>query len=281
MLFPIGDDNYNRRATPIVTWMLIGINVLVYVFLQGMTGENAFTYAYSVVPYEITHNVDLVGDFRIGNGLVRLFNGPTPIWLTILSAMFMHGGLSHIGGNMLYLWIFGDNVEDNMGRVRFLIFYLLCGILASVAHILAAPNSRVPSLGASGAIAGVLVVLSVDFFDHLKIDDPVGAISVHGVCGSFGVLSVGIFADGTANFGGSWNGVAGNVKGAIFGDWGQLFAQLIGVATLIVWSFGVSFIFFKILHKVMGMRVSEQVELDGLDLDETGIMGYPSFPTVE
>lgn len=132
-----------------------------------------------------------------------------------------------------------------------------------------------------GAIAGVLVVLSVDFFDHLKIDDPVGAISVHGVCGSFGVLSVGIFADGTANFGGSWNGVAGNVKGAIFGDWGQLFAQLIGVATLIVWSFGVSFIFFKILHKVMGMRVSEQVELDGLDLDETGIMGYPSFPTVE
>jgi membrane associated rhomboid family serine protease len=156
MLFPIGDDNSQRRTTPIVTWVLIAINVLVYIFLQGATGANAFTFAYSVVPYEITNNVDLVGDFRIGGGLVRLFHGPTPIWLTIFSAMFMHGGLSHIGGNMLYLWIFGDNVEDNMGRVRFLIFYVLCGILASAAHILVAPNSRIPSLGASGAIAGVL-----------------------------------------------------------------------------------------------------------------------------
>ncbi len=77
--------------------------------------------------------------------------------------MFMHGGLSHIGGNMLYLWIFGDNVEDNMGKVRFLIFYLLCGFLASAAHILVAPNSRVPSLGASGAIAGVLGAYLVMF----------------------------------------------------------------------------------------------------------------------
>jgi membrane associated rhomboid family serine protease len=146
MLFPIGDDNDQRRALPVVTWSLIALNVLVYVLFQGLTGENAFTYAYSVVPYEITHNVDLVGDFRVGNGLVKLFPGPTPIWLTILSAMFMHGGLSHIGGNMLY----------NMGRWRFLIFYLLCGILASAAHILVGPNSRIPSLGASGAIAGVL-----------------------------------------------------------------------------------------------------------------------------
>lgn len=163
MLFPIGDDNTDRRATPIVTWALIGLNVLVYFLLQGGTGENVFTYAYSVVPYEITHNVDLVGDFRIGNGLVQLYQGPRLLWLTILSAMFMHGGLSHIGGNMLYLWIFGDNVEDNMGRVRFLIFYLLCGILASAAHILVAPNSRVPSLGASGAIAGVLGAYLVMF----------------------------------------------------------------------------------------------------------------------
>ncbi len=163
MLFPLGDDNRNRRTAPIVTWALIGINVLVYIFFQGGTGENPFTYAYSVVPYEITNNIDLVGDFRIGNGVVRLFNGPSPIWLTLLSAMFMHGGLSHIGGNMLYLWIFGDNVEDNMGKVRFLIFYLLCGLLASAAHILVGPNSRVPSLGASGAIAGVLGAYLVMF----------------------------------------------------------------------------------------------------------------------
>jgi len=156
MLFPIGDDNTQRRSVPIVTWTLIGINALVYFLLQGGTGENAFTYAYSVVPYEITNNVDLIGNQRIGNATVPLFAGPTPIYLTILSAMFMHGGLSHIGGNMLYLWIFGDNVEDNMGKVKFLIFYLLCGILASAAHILVGPNSRIPSLGASGAIAGVL-----------------------------------------------------------------------------------------------------------------------------
>jgi membrane associated rhomboid family serine protease len=156
MLFPIGDDNTQRRSVPIVTWILIGINVLVYFLLQGGTGENPFTYAYSVVPYEITNNVDLEGTVRIGNSGLQLFRGPSPIYLTLLSAMFMHGGLSHIGGNMLYLWIFGDNVEDNMGRVKFLIFYLLCGFLASAAHILVGPQSKVPSLGASGAIAGVL-----------------------------------------------------------------------------------------------------------------------------
>ncbi len=156
MLFPIGDDNTHRRSTPIVTWALMGLNVLVYVLLQGGTGENAFTYGYSVVPYEIMNNTDLIGNQRIGNATVPLFAGPTPIYLTLLSSMFMHGGLSHIGGNMLYLWIFGDNVEDNMGKIRFLIFYLLCGFLASAAHILVGPNSRVPSLGASGAIAGVL-----------------------------------------------------------------------------------------------------------------------------
>lgn len=156
MLFPLGDDNSDRRALPVVTWTLIALNILVYFLLQGGSGENAFTYGYSVVPYEITHNTDLVGTFRIGRNALKLFQGPSPVWLTIFWAMFMHGGLSHLFGNMLYLWIFGDNVEDNMGRVKFLIFYLLCGILASAAHILTGPNSTVPSLGASGAIAGVL-----------------------------------------------------------------------------------------------------------------------------
>ena len=210
MLFPIGDDNTARRSTPIVTWVLIGINVLVYVLFQGASGDNPFTYAYSVVPYEITHNVDLVGDFRIGNGLVRLFNGPSPIWLTILSAMFMHGGLSHIGGNMLYLWIFGDNVEDNMGKVKFLIFYLLSGILASAAHILVAPSSRVPSLGASGAIAGVLGAYLV-MFPHNSVRViafyqiiPLPAIIVVGLWGvlqfinGFGALGQGGASGGVA-----------------------------------------------------------------------------------
>lgn len=168
MLFPIGDDNTGRRSMPIVTWALIGINVLVYFLLQGGTGENQFTYGYSVVPYEIMNNTDLIGNQRIGNATVPLFAGPTPIYLTLLSSMFMHGGLSHIGGNMLYLWIFGDNVEDNMGKVKFLIFYLLCGLLASAAHILVGPNSRVPSLGASGAIAGVLGAYLI-MFPHNSI----------------------------------------------------------------------------------------------------------------
>ncbi len=87
---------------------------------------------------------------------LRLANSPSPIYLTLLSAMFMHGGLLHLGGNMLYLWIFGDNVEDRMGHLKYLIFYLLCGFLASATHIFFGPNSVIPSLGASGAIAGVL-----------------------------------------------------------------------------------------------------------------------------
>ena len=128
-----------------------------------------------------------------------------------------------------------------------------------------------------GAIAGVLVCAAVAFFDKLRIDDPVGAISVHGVCGLFGVLCVGIFADGTAFYGGSWNGVSGSVKGLLYGDWSQFGAQVVGCLTLLVWAFGGSLVFFKILDMVMGMRVSPEVEQEGLDLDETGVLAYPYF----
>jgi ammonium transporter, Amt family len=128
-----------------------------------------------------------------------------------------------------------------------------------------------------GAIAGVLVCAAVAFFDKLRIDDPVGAISVHGVCGLFGVLCVGIFADGTAFYGGSWNGVSGSVKGLLYGDWSQFGAQVVGCVTLLVWAFGGSLVFFKILDKIMGMRVSPEVEIEGLDLAETGVLAYPNF----
>jgi Amt family ammonium transporter len=128
-----------------------------------------------------------------------------------------------------------------------------------------------------GAIAGVLVCLSVEFLDKIRIDDPVGAISVHGTCGLFGVLCVGIFADGTAFYGGSWNGVDGSVKGLLYGDVGQFVAQLIGCLTLLVWAFGFSYVFFKILDMLMGMRVDPEVEVEGLDLDETGVLAYPGF----
>ncbi len=128
-----------------------------------------------------------------------------------------------------------------------------------------------------GAIAGVLVCLSVEFMDKLHIDDPVGAISVHGTCGLWGVLSVGIFADGTAFYGGSWNGVDGAVKGLLYGDVGQFFAQVIGCITLLVWALGFAFLFFKITDKIVPMRVSPEVEIEGLDIDETGVLAYPGF----
>jgi membrane associated rhomboid family serine protease len=159
MLLPIGDDNQQRRTTPFVVYIIIAINVVVFLVFQQATGTEAgaeFTYAYSVVPYEITNNVDLVAPVRVPGGDIPQFPGPAPIWLTILTSMFMHGGWMHIIGNMLYLWIFGDNIEDNFGHGKFLIFYLVCGVVASFAHIFVDPNSVVPSLGASGAIAGVL-----------------------------------------------------------------------------------------------------------------------------
>ncbi|NOT64047.1 MAG: rhomboid family intramembrane serine protease [Acidobacteria bacterium] len=155
MLMPLGDDNSDRTITPYVTYALVGINILVFVLLQQL-GNNPFTYAWSYVPREITTGQDLIGAFNIGGGQVRLFDSPSPVYLTLLSAMFMHGDIAHIGGNMLYLWIFGDNVEDRMGHAKFLMFYLLTGLLASIAQIAVGPNSIIPNLGASGAIAGVL-----------------------------------------------------------------------------------------------------------------------------
>jgi membrane associated rhomboid family serine protease len=150
--FPIGDDNTQRRITPYVNYTLIAINVLV--FLYQITNDK-FTLGYSVVPAEITQGRDIVGPVRGVKGL-ELAQSPSPIYLTLLSSMFMHGGWLHLGGNMLYLWIFGDNVEDRMGHLKYLFFYLLCGFLASATHIFFGPNSLIPSLGASGAIAGVL-----------------------------------------------------------------------------------------------------------------------------
>jgi membrane associated rhomboid family serine protease len=168
MLFPIGDDNSDRSSTPIVNYILIAINVLVFVFFQGMGANDSFTYAFSTVPREIVTGQDQVtaprtiedpvsGDKFQAPGLQ-----PTPftVYITLLTSMFMHGGWAHLFGNMLFLWIFGDNLENVMGRGRYLIFYLLCGIIASLAHVFTTVafngNQLVPSLGASGAISGVL-----------------------------------------------------------------------------------------------------------------------------
>jgi ammonium transporter, Amt family len=153
------------------------------------------------------------------------------------------------------------------------------GLLAGLVAI-TAPSGFVGATAGFiiGAIAGVLVCVSVEFWDRMKVDDPVGAISVHGVCGIWGVLSVGIFADGTAYYGGAWNGVPGSVKGLFLGDFGQFGAQVIGCITLVIWAFGVSFVFFKVLNSLIPMRVSPEVELEGLDISETGVLAYPDFP---
>lgn len=170
MLFPIADENDDRQSTPWVNYVLILLNVLVFVFLQGFGTNEKFTYAFSTVPYEIIHNEDVkqpvvIEDFR-GRPIGRIGLQPTPIpvYLTLITSMFMHGGIAHIFGNMLFLWIFGDNIEDRLGRIRYLIFYLVCGVLAGLAHVFStvifAGNSEasllIPSLGASGAISGVL-----------------------------------------------------------------------------------------------------------------------------
>ncbi|HEX9998791.1 MAG TPA: rhomboid family intramembrane serine protease [Abditibacterium sp.] len=159
MLFPIGDDNSDRQSTPFITYALIALNFFVFVFLQ--IPSDRFTYGFAVIPAEILRGVDLTSNIQVRGGAIPQAPGPAPIQLTILSAMFMHGGWAHLLGNMLYLWIFGDNIEDAMGHARFLAFYLLCGVLATGAHIFAAQAGGgadifVPSLGASGAIAGVL-----------------------------------------------------------------------------------------------------------------------------
>jgi membrane associated rhomboid family serine protease len=166
MLLPIGDDNTARTVTPYVTYALVGINIVVFI-VQLVAGDS-FTYAYSAVPYEISTGRDLVGPVPVGRFLVDHMPGPAPIYLTLLTSMFMHGGWAHIGSNMLYLWIFGDNVEDNFGHVKFLFFYLVSGLVASFAQIALDPASKIPTLGASGAIAGVLGAYIV-LFPHNRI----------------------------------------------------------------------------------------------------------------
>lgn len=158
MVLPLRDDDTDRHTVPVVTYALIGVNILVW--LIELSVGDRFINGYSTVPFEITHGTDLVGMQTIQAGgqsiPIRLYPGPTPIYLTLLFSMFMHASWAHIGGNMLYLWIFGDNIEDRIGSMKFLGFYLVCGLAASVAHIMFGADSKIPSLGASGAIAGVL-----------------------------------------------------------------------------------------------------------------------------
>ena len=160
-MFPIGDDNTDRRIQPVVNYAFIGINILVFLLLQRLGNNDAFTYAFSLVPKEITTGIDLTGVQVIRDSLghtaeIQHYATPLPVYFNFLSSMFMHGSIMHIFGNMLFLWIFGDNIENLLGHIRYAIFYILCGFAAAAAQIIMAPDSIIPMLGASGAISGVL-----------------------------------------------------------------------------------------------------------------------------
>ncbi len=160
MLIPIGDENRQRSSPAYVTLGLIALNLVVFFFFQQAGANVEFTYGWSVIPQEITEGVDLTQGqtLSVQGRQVRIPQapGPAPIYLTILSAMFMHAGYLHLGGNVLYLWIFGDNVEHRFGGGVFLAFYLVSGAVATLAQVALDPDGIIPSLGASGAISGVL-----------------------------------------------------------------------------------------------------------------------------
>jgi len=155
MIFPLGDDNSDRRVLPAVNVAFIVANVLVFVGLQGLGNNNDFTMRFSTVPAEILTGRDVVTDDRtvVVNSmegpqqivLPGLRQTPIPVYLSILTSMFMHGGIAHLLGNMWFLWIFGDNIEQDLGRARYAAFYILCGILASLAHVLSNVSESDPS----------------------------------------------------------------------------------------------------------------------------------------
>jgi membrane associated rhomboid family serine protease len=142
--------------------LLIAVNVLVFVFLQGLGGNDVFTYAFSLVPQEIITGIDITSTQVVTDALTgetgRIDHQPTPlpVYFNFFSSMFMHGGFMHLFGNVLFLWVFGDNLENRLGHIRYAAFYLVCGFAAALAQILMDTGSIIPMLGASGAISGVL-----------------------------------------------------------------------------------------------------------------------------
>lgn len=181
MVLPLGD--YQRtRIVPFVTYAIIAINIVVFL-IQEDRGER-FTLAYAATPWEITHNQDIDQTISLprtvqvrgrAGGHVRVIQqqvdidhvpSPIPVRWTILTAMFLHGGWMHLIGNMLYLWIVGDNVEEVLGTFRYILVYFACGLMASIAQVAVNPNSVIPTLGASGAIAGIMGAYVVWFPDN-------------------------------------------------------------------------------------------------------------------
>jgi ammonium transporter, Amt family len=206
--------------------------------------------------------------FNPGSTLGASGNGNLRIGSVAVNTML--AGMAGSFGAMLYMWLRYGKPDASMSGNG-----LLAGLVA-----ITAPCGFVNPVSSViiGLIAGLLVCLSVEFVERvMKIDDPVGAISVHGANGIWGVIAVGLFADGKSNYGGSWNGVAGSVTGLFYGDAGQLVAQLMGVSALLGVVFVVYFVANFIIDVVVGQRVGAKAEIEGLDLPEVGALCYPEF----
>ena len=155
-MFPYKDENPTFHPT-IVTWLLVGLNVVVWVFVQGMGSEPMLTRSVcelGLIPGELLGRVDVGTEIQLGPAASCQLGAPNPV--TPLTSMFLHGGWFHLLGNMMFLWVFGDNVEDSMGHGRFVVFYLLSGLAAAGAQMAINPGSPIPMVGASGAIGGVM-----------------------------------------------------------------------------------------------------------------------------
>jgi membrane associated rhomboid family serine protease len=228
MVLPLWDDNSDRRTVPYVNYVLIAVNIFVFVVLQQLGTNDKVTYAFACVPEEIVEGRTLetppqavedpiTGDKVLVPGLQPMplpLPDPFAAWITLLTSMFLHGGIAHIAGNMLFLWIFGDNVEDYLGHVRYLLFYLVGGVLASLAHVGATflfnQDPMIPSLGASGAISAVLggyillfpsrrvTVLLLRFLTQVPAWVAVGIWFVFQIISGIGALGPGSQAGGVA-----------------------------------------------------------------------------------
>ena len=240
----IGKFNRDGSSNPIIGHDISAVLIGCFILAFGWFGFNPGS----------TLGASAAGNLRIGSIAVNT----------------MLAGCTGTFGAILYMWSLKGKPDASMSGNG-----LLAGLVA-----ITAPSGFVSTVGAAiiGLVAGVLVCLSVAFIENvMKVDDPVGAISVHGTCGLWGVLSVGLLADGTSNYGGSWNGVTGSVTGLFYGDASQLAAQLVGISTLIGFVFTFSFLLNMVLEVIIGQRVSAETEMAGLDIPEMGQLGYPEF----
>src|SRR5256886_6751918 len=211
-MIPLKDYAGPRRHMPWMTWSLIAINIVVFLYQLSLGPDApAFAFAYAVVPVALTHGIPQTSLPNVPATIP--FHTPDPVYLTLITAMFLHAGWLHIGGNMLFLYIFGDNVEDRMGHLPYLVFYLFCGVVASIAQIAVDPNSTLPSLGASGAIAGVLAAYLV-LFPLAKVRTIIFIFIFFTIVTLPAIVLIGIwfllqFFDGVASLGNAQQGMGG------------------------------------------------------------------------